>query len=154
MDSYSFNINNNPYEVKIISIKGNLALVEVNGIVYRVDIADIADFELPLVTRSPAGSLPIRQSSQGKAASSSQPKLASPAVDAGPNTITAPMPGQVLKILVEKGKQVQVGDVVVIIEAMKMENEIRANIAGAVADIHVEEGKNVAEGAVLITLKG
>ncbi len=69
---------------------------------------------------------------------------------AGENTVVAPMPGMIVKILVEEGKAVEKGDVVAILEAMKMQNEIKSSIAGTVARVFVAEGDSVeTRGAIL-----
>lgn len=72
------------------------------------------------------------------------------AAQQGPKPVRAPMPGLVLRVDVEPGQEVKPGQGVVIIEAMKMENELRAEAAGIVAKILVEPGQAVEKGAVLI----
>jgi glutaconyl-CoA decarboxylase len=74
------------------------------------------------------------------------------APSAGSITVDAPMPGKVLGIKVSAGQAVKKGDVVVILEAMKMENEIVAPEDGTVASINVASGENVETGATLITI--
>ena len=71
----------------------------------------------------------------------------------GPTAIKAPMPGLIIKLFAEENQPVKKGDALVIIEAMKMENEIRANGDGAVKKILVNEGDSVSKGAVLILIK-
>lgn len=77
--------------------------------------------------------------------------FATPASSSG-ESVTAPMAGTILKVLAEVGATVNKGDVVVIMEAMKMETEIRAKVAGIVSAVHVKEGGTVASGDVMITL--
>lgn len=72
---------------------------------------------------------------------------------AGPQRIVAPMPGKIVKVLVNKGDPVQARQPLVVIEAMKMENELRAAGAGAVAELHVQEGQSVDAGT-LVALVG
>ena len=67
--------------------------------------------------------------------------------------ITAPLAGQVYKITVEVGARVHAGDIVMILEAMKMETEIRASHAGSVGAIHVQEGHNVTMGSLLLSIQ-
>jgi biotin carboxyl carrier protein len=67
----------------------------------------------------------------------------------GAGTITASMPGRVVKILVEPGDKVQQGQGVLILEAMKMENEIKAPKDGVVSSISVREGESVESGAMM-----
>src|SRR5438874_750130 len=72
---------------------------------------------------------------------------------AGPQRIVAPMPGKIVKVLVSKGDPVRARQALVVIEAMKMENELRATGAGAVAELHVQEGQSVDAGT-LVALVG
>jgi biotin carboxyl carrier protein len=70
----------------------------------------------------------------------------------GEKMIKSPMPGRVVKVLVAKGDAVQVGQGLVVLEAMKMENEVRARAAGTVAEVHVSPGAAVEGNAKLVTL--
>jgi biotin carboxyl carrier protein len=80
--------------------------------------------------------------------------LAAPrAADAGPARILAPMPGKVVRLLVEPGEQVQEDQGLVVVEAMKMENELRAPRAGRVRETPVREGQAVEMGAVLVVVE-
>ena len=69
------------------------------------------------------------------------------------NMIVAPMPGKIIKILVTKGKQVKTGDVLLILEAMKMEQEIRTNQDGKITEISVAEGQSVKKEDVLVVFE-
>jgi len=75
------------------------------------------------------------------------------AEDEGEKTILAPMPGLVLRVEVEVGQAVKAGQGVVIVEAMKMENELKAPADGVVASIQVQPGQTVDKGAVLVILE-
>ena len=77
---------------------------------------------------------------------------AAPAAAAAGEPVTAPMPGNILKILVNPGQQVSEGDVLIILEAMKMENEIVAPKSGSVAQILVTKGSTVETGATLVVI--
>ncbi|HET8714023.1 MAG TPA: biotin/lipoyl-containing protein [Gemmatimonadales bacterium] len=66
--------------------------------------------------------------------------------------IKAPMPGLVVRVEVSKGKVVEVGEGVVVVEAMKMENELKAQFRGVVEQVHVKAGDRVEKGAALVTL--
>ena len=70
----------------------------------------------------------------------------------GPAPVVAPMPGLIVRVNVHLGDTVRVGAPVVVIEAMKMENELRAQAAGVVSAIHVQSGSTVERGAVLVEL--
>lgn len=110
--------------------------VNVDGKLYRVEVA-------------PSGTLssvtPVTQSTQ-----SSSPSV--PAQTAAENTIEAPLAGNVFKLLVRSGDSVEEGDVVMILEAMKMETEIRSAFAGTVTNVLVGEGDAVTSGQALIAL--
>lgn len=71
---------------------------------------------------------------------------------AGDRVIKSPMPGRVVKMLVAKGDAVEAGQGLVVLEAMKMENEVRAKVAGTVAEVHVAAGAAVEGNAKLVTL--
>jgi biotin carboxyl carrier protein len=70
----------------------------------------------------------------------------------GPLGVLAPMPGKIVRVLVRAGEAVQAGQPLIVIEAMKMENELRAAGAGTVADIQVREGQSVEAGALLAVI--
>ena len=71
----------------------------------------------------------------------------------GPRPVTAPMPGKIVKVLVKPGDAVAARQGVVVVEAMKMENELRAPKAGVVAQVNVAEGASVEAGAVLVVIE-
>lgn len=67
--------------------------------------------------------------------------------------ITAPMPGKIVRVLVEQGAEVAAGDGLLVVEAMKMQNEIKAPKSGMVVELHVEQGTTVAAGDVLVIVE-
>lgn len=73
---------------------------------------------------------------------------------AGPQRLTAPMPGKIVRVLVKPGELVTARQPLVVIEAMKMENELRAAGDGTVAEVRVSEGQSVDVGALLAVLTG
>lgn len=75
------------------------------------------------------------------------------ATAAGPTTIAAPMPGRIVKVLVQPGEAVAARQGVIVVEAMKMENELRAPRAGTVTEVRAGEGASVEAGAVLVVLQ-
>ena len=86
------------------------------------------------------------------AAPAAAPKAAAPAGAAGAVTVKAPMPGNILDVKVAAGASVKAGDVLVILEAMKMENEIVAPQDGTVASVNVNKGDTVNSGDVLVSM--
>ena len=73
--------------------------------------------------------------------------------DGGPQRVTAPMPGKIVKLLVKPGDKVQPRQGVIVVEAIKMENELRARTAGTVSEVRVREGASVEAGAILVILE-
>ena len=87
-----------------------------------------------------------------RGASRGQPAAARKA-ETGPARILAPMPGRLVRVLVEPGQQVSAGDGLVVVEAMKMENELRAPRAGRIAQVPVREGQAVETAALLVVVE-
>ncbi len=110
--------------------------VNVNGNVYEItlEVIDKADIK-PVENKPAAPAAPV----------------AAPA-PAGAQTVTAPMPGNILKVNVSNGQAVKKGDVLVVLEAMKMENEILAPADATVSSVNVTAGQTVEAGAVLCSL--
>lgn len=119
--------------------------VTVNGVVYEVEVEEV----------SGAASAPVAAPAAAPAAPAAAPApKAAPAATgkAGAVAIKAPMPGTILKINVKVGDSVKKGDVVCVLEAMKMENDICAPEDGVVASVEVAQGASVATDAVVVTL--
>ncbi len=113
--------------------------VNVNGKVYEItlEVIDKDDIKAPAAKEEP------------KAQSPAAPAAPAPA---GAKTINAPMPGNILKVNVKAGQSVKKGDVLMILEAMKMENEIMAPADAVISSVSVSAGSTVEAGAVLCTL--
>ena len=115
--------------------------ITVNGNVYDVTVEEGASTGAPVAAKKAAPAAP-------KAA----PKAAAPAGAAGGVVVSAPMPGKILGVKASAVQAVKRGDVLVILEAMKMENEIVAPQDGTVATINVANGDSVEAGATIATL--
>jgi glutaconyl-CoA/methylmalonyl-CoA decarboxylase subunit gamma len=115
--------------------------ITVNGVAYSVSVEETA-----------AGAAPVAAPAAPKAAPApaAAPKAAAGA--AGAVAVKAPMPGNILDVKVAAGASVKAGDVLVILEAMKMENEIVAPQDGTVASINVNKGDTVNSGDVLVSM--
>jgi glutaconyl-CoA/methylmalonyl-CoA decarboxylase subunit gamma len=124
--------------------------ITVNGVVYQVEVEEIKDGAVAAAPKVAA----VPAEKEGAPALKPEAKLnfKSSAVPEGATKIEAPMPGNIWKVHVREGQEVKEGDVVIILEAMKMENEILAPQNGVVAAIHVAEGRAVNSGDVLISL--
>ena len=120
--------------------------ITVNGVAYSVSVEETAAGAAPVAAPA-APAAP-----KGPAAPAAAPKAAAPAGAAGAVTVKAPMPGNILDVKVKAGASVKAGDVLVILEAMKMENEIVAPQDGTVASINVNKGDTVNSGDVLVSM--
>lgn len=117
--------------------------ITVNGVTYTVEVEEVA---------STASAAPVAQSvAPQKAAAPAAPKAA-PKASAGAISVKAPMPGNIIKVNVKAGDSVKRGDVLVVLEAMKMENDVCAPEDGVVASVEVAQGATVETDAVLVSL--
>ena len=152
MKQYKYTINGAQYDVTIDSIVGSKAKVEVNGIPFEVEMHGSSLVEEDLPTMSTEGA-PAPAATP--AAPAAAPAAAAPAAKSGPGAgtpVKAPLPGVVTKILVAEGQAVKKGETVLVLEAMKMENNITAEADGAVTGICVAAGDSVMEGTTLLTI--
>ena len=111
--------------------------VTVNGSVYEIELEEIK-----------SGDTPAAKAQAPVSAAPAQPTGAS----AGGEQVVSPMPGNILEVNVSEGAAVNKGDVIMVLEAMKMENEIMAPVSGTVSDI-VPKGSSVETGTVLCVIK-
>lgn len=128
--------------------------ITVNGKTYEVVVDEVGG--------APAASAPVASAPAVSApAAAPAPVAAAPAAPAAPapvavptegTTISAPMPGTILKVNVEKGASVKKGDVLVVLEAMKMENDIQAPVDGTIIAVQTSKGASVDTGAPLVTI--
>ena len=139
MKSYKFNINGTNYAVEIKSAEGSVIGLEVNGTPYKVNIdREVKESKTPKLVRSTA--IP---STDKPAETRSSSKVGS---------ILSPLPGVVLDLKVKEGDKVSLGQTVLILEAMKMENNIASDKEGTVKEIKTRQGDSVMEGDVLIII--
>ena len=122
--------------------------IKVNGTAYEVEVEEIGG----AVSSAPAVSAPVSAPAAAPAPKAEAPKAAAPSGSAGSVKVEAPMPGTGLRVNVHVGDTVEEGQAVVILEAMKMENEIAAPKSGTVASINATQGSAVNTGDLLITL--
>ena len=122
--------------------------ITVNGVAYSVSVEETAAGAAPVAAAAPAAPAAPKAAPAPAAA----PKAAAPAGAAGAVTVKAPMPGNILDVKVAAGASVKAGDVLVILEAMKMENEIVAPQDGTVASVNVNKGDTVNSGDVLVSM--
>ena len=117
--------------------------ITVNGTTYEVVVEEAGTASAPVY------SAPVAAPAAPVAAA---PAAAKPAAPAGATSVTAPMPGTILDVKVTVGQSVKKGDVICVLEAMKMENDIPAPCDGVIASINVQKGASVASGDVIASM--
>lgn len=148
MNKYQYKVQGVDYDVEIVDVEGNIAKVSVNGIPFEVELKEPIKAshmpKRPVVkpAAAPAAAAPV-----------AAPKAEKPAAAAGAGTkIKAPLPGTITEMKVKVGDTVKNGDTVVVLEAMKMQNNIEAECSGTVTSVLVNPGDTVMEGDTLITI--
>ncbi len=143
MKKFNFTIQGNNYEVEILNIEDNLAEIDVNGSVYQVELQQVVkQTKTPKLIRKPV--VPSAESATAKTSKPSEKK--------GVGSIKAPLPGTILAVKVKVGDKVKIGDTLLIMEAMKMENNINSDKEGEISNIKIKEGDSVLEGDVLVEI--
>lgn len=131
--------------------------ITVNGVTYTVSVEEVggvaAPAAAPVAAPAPAAA-PTPAAAPAPAVAPAPAPVAAPAKSgaAGSVSVKAPMPGNIMKVNVKVGDSVKKGDVLVVLEAMKMENDICAPEDGTVASVEVSQGATVETDALLITL--
>ena len=143
MKEYKYKIKGVDYDVKINDIVENIAKVEVNGIEFEVELEKPIAAPKPVIRPVVA---PVKTIDAPKPAQAAK-------TPAGTYAVKAPLPGTIVEIKTTVGATVKRGDTVVILEAMKMENNIDAEREGKVVAINVNKGDTVMEGTVLLTIE-
>lgn len=118
--------------------------ITVDGKAYNVEVEEVREGVV-----APQRPVPTAKPVPAPAALQRQER---PQVPTGDGSLTAPMPGTILKVLVSKGDKVETGQALVILEAMKMENKINATTTGTITSIEVSQGQNVDTGQLLLTI--
>ncbi len=153
MNKYQYKVKGVDYEVEIVDVEGNIAKVNVNGIPFEVELQKpINAAKHPTMSRPSRPAEPVQPQKQNAPKPAAAPaKPAATAAGAG-SPVKAPLPGTITEIKVQVGQEVKVGDTILVLEAMKMQNNIESEYAGKVTSIAVSQGETVMEGAVLITI--
>ncbi len=144
--NYKIAIGEKKFDVEVGEIRDGLAQVSVNHKPFEVKIENYA--EIMPSAAAPAPTAP-------KTAPAPRPVTIAPApkpAAAGGNVISAPISGLIVNVMVKAGDTVSAGQVVAILEAMKMENSIVSNVAGIVKDVRAQKGAEVATGDVLMVI--
>jgi len=142
MKEYKYTINGNKYEVAIGEIVDNIATLTVNGEEFKVEMEKQAEPEKkkPVVRAAAASGEASDAAADGAAVNKA-------------GALKSPLPGVITEILVEVGQEVQAGDNVIVLEAMKMANNLQAEKSGKVAAICVQVGQSVMEDEPLVVIE-
>ncbi|MBN1112774.1 MAG: biotin/lipoyl-binding protein [Bacteroidales bacterium] len=141
MKKFDFTINGNKYDVEITSFEDNIASIEVNGSHYEVEVhQEVKKTKTPTLVR-PAVVTDRKESKIKKTVSSG-----------GGYPIKSPLPGTILGISVKEGDEVKRGQLLLIMEAMKMENQVLAEKDGVISSIKVNSGDTVLQNDVLLEI--
>lgn len=148
MSNYQYKVNGVEYNVEIQDIENNIAHVSVNGKQFEIEMPEsIPVHETVKKETKPVEKKPVVAAAKPAA----EPKPA--AKPSGKGTkVVAPLPGTITEVKVSIGDTVKTGDTVVILEAMKMQNNIEAEADGTITEISVSKGDTVMEGTPLVTI--
>ena len=158
MKKYQYKVQGVDYEVEIAEVEGKIAKVNVNGIPFEIEMQKpINAAKHPALaatkrTASVAAATPVAPAAAPAQPAAAKPQPTQQAAAGSGNPVKAPLPGTITAINVKVGDSVAVGDVVIVLEAMKMQNNIEAENAGTVTSILVNQGDSVMEGAVMLTI--
>jgi glutaconyl-CoA/methylmalonyl-CoA decarboxylase subunit gamma len=145
MKNYKFKINDKQFDVEILDMDENIVKVNVNGETYQVEVdRQLKSTKTPILVRSVA--VPSTD------AASASPRTSSPAAPKGTGVIKSPLPGTIIDVFVKVGDKVSIGQKLICLEAMKMENNINSDQEGTVNAIQVKKGDSVLEGDLLLKI--
>lgn len=137
MNKYLVTVNGDTHEVKLISKENSRLTFEIEGEIYESSVQTTIDLSL---AKNSTGIQKIATSS----------KQISNVSDQNSNNILAPMPGIIVSISAKEGDEVNVGDTVLVMEAMKMENNITSSKKAKIKKIHVKAGEEVSNNQLLV----
>ncbi len=143
MKKFSFTINGNNYEVEILGFEDNTAQVEVNGTSYKVEVQrDLKMTKTPTLVRAEPPKPSPREARIPKNTSQTSNMA-----------IKAPLPGTIITVLVKPGDKVSMGQKLLTMEAMKMENNVLSEKDGIIRTVNVKPGQTVAQNEILIEIE-
>jgi biotin carboxyl carrier protein len=157
MREYVMSVGGKDYHAGIKELTPEYALVQVDDKEYKVVLKQLGSGQsvfsgLGRSTMLPAAAAPGAVPGRESAPVMAQPPQSAAGSPEGSSTVTAPLPGLVLDLLVKEGDAVKAGQSLLVMEAMKMENQIQASFDGTVKKIFVQKGANICEGDKLIEI--
>ncbi len=148
MKTYKYKVEGVEYSVNIDEIDGNVAKVTVNDVKFEVELTE----RIRPTVSAPEKVVVATQTPKVDVAPISTAPTAAPATTGAGKKILAPLPGTITSVEVSVGQTVKTGDTVVVLEAMKMQNNIEAECDGTITSVCVNKGDAIMEGAVLVTI--
>ena len=146
MKKFKFTIAGQPYDTTVNEIEPNVCEVTVNGTMFQVEIEKQETLKKkPVVAPRPVAT------ATGAAASAAKP-AAAPAA-AGTTVVKSPLPGSIVKVMVQAGQEIKKGDTLLTMESMKMENVIASEVTGKVKSVLVQPGQNVMQDDKLVEIE-
>lgn len=148
MNKFNYTVQGVDYDVEINEVDGNIAKVTVNGIPFEVEMKQPvrpSHIHKPIAMVTPPAAAT-------KPAAPEKPAPKPAETEAKGTNITAPLPGTITDVNVAVGDVVKAGDTLVVLEAMKMQNNIETETAGTVKAVKVSKGDSVLEGTVLVVV--
>ncbi len=142
MKSFKYTINGNTYKVHINSVVEDIAEVEVNGTPYSVKMEKPAKKQM----------VTLHRPAQAPTTTAGAPVVNRPTTSGSAGAVKSPLPGVVLSVDCKVGDTVKRGQKILVLEAMKMENNINADRDGKITEIKVNKGDSVLEGADLVII--
>lgn len=149
MKEYKFKINGNAYQVAVSKVEDGVASVTVNGTPYNVELE--GDIQSPKPVKPVHVSPATYQATPQAAPAKVEAPVAAASGSATP--LKSPLPGVILDVRVKEGDAVKEGQTLMILEAMKMENNVDSNKSGVVKSIMKRTGDSIMEGDVLLTIE-
>jgi biotin carboxyl carrier protein len=162
-DSFTARVDGQPRQIKLQkngNISEKASVIEIDGKTYKVELAQAElGKKLPVKVEEAGFEVEVRTANRGQALTSFEPTPQVTAKKTGmkrkvlvEGAVTAPMTGKIVKVKVKKGDQIKTGQVLCVIEAMKMENEISAPRTGTIQEVYVADGTPVNEGETLFVI--
>lgn len=148
MKEFNYKINGSPYRVVVNKSDGDSIELEVNGTPYTVELEQKIKKPLAGISR------PSREAAPAPTPkTATTPLVTRPSAPKGQNTVQSPLPGVILDTKCNVGDSVKKGQTLMILEAMKMENNILANTNGTISQILVSKGDSILEGTDLVVIE-
>ncbi len=127
--------------------------ITLNGKAYEIEVEKMSDAQAASAAQAPAPAASTAKTPAAPSAVASSAPASAPVSGTGAGSVNAPMPGTILKVNKAVGDKVEAGEAVVVLEAMKMENDITSNKAGVLKSIAVNKGDTVAAGQFLFEVE-